>query len=127
MINASGTSPSKYISGIKSILSKVEGKKAKAEAKEEKVNLEDYVGFYNQQPWWSEEYVGVLNGKLVQMSLPIDNPGSSLSFLKHIEGDTFRRIRKDKKLGEAIIFERDENGKVVKYSQHGNYSTKIEH
>ena len=122
MINAGGTNPSKYVQGIKSIMKKVEKNPDSV-----KSDLSDYVGFYDQQPWWSEEYIGVLNGKLVSMSLPSDNPGNSLTFFRHIEGDTFKRIREDKELGEEIIFERDENGKVFRYSQHGNYSKKIEH
>ena len=120
MINASGANPAKYVAGIKSILSKVK------EPEKHDKDLSEYTGIYSQQPWWSEEYIGILNGKLVAMSLPNESPGSSLTFLKHIEGDTFRRIRKDKELGEAIIFERDENGKIVKFSQHGNFSVRIE-
>jgi len=119
MINASGTSPSKYISGIRSILDKVDSEITASEK-----DLTGYTGLYSQQPWWSEEYIGILNGKLVSMSLPAESP--SLTFFKHIEGDVFRRIRKDKELGEKIIFERDTSGEVVRFRQHGNYSTKIQ-
>jgi len=118
MINASGVNPGKYVAGMKSILSKV-----KDDSEETQTDLTDYTGYYNAQPWWSEEYYGELNGQLVSIGLPSDSP--SLTFYKHIEGDTFRRIRKDKELGETVVFDRDENGKVFRVKQHGNYSEKM--
>ncbi len=48
-----------------------------------------------------------------------------MTFFKHIEGDTFRRIRNDKELGETITFERDSNGEIIRVSSHGNYSVKM--
>ena len=121
MINASGTNPSKYISGIKSIMEKMEIQKDTIYA-----DFTEYTGIYSQQPWWSEEYIGVLNGKLVSMPLPNDSPGNSLTFFKHIGGDNFQRIREDNELGEMVLFERDENGKVIRFKQHGNFSVKVE-
>jgi hypothetical protein len=34
-------------------------------------------------------------------------------------------MRKDETLGEEVVFERDETGKVVRMWQHSNYTTKI--
>ncbi len=48
-----------------------------------------------------------------------------MSLLKHIEGDTFRRLRKDETLGEEVVFERDKIGKVIRMWQHSNYKDKI--
>ena len=48
-----------------------------------------------------------------------------LIFFKHIEGDTFRRIRDDEELGETLTFQRDENGKVVSMSKHGNFARRV--
>lgn len=124
MINSSGTNPSKYANGIGSILDKVKGSK-KSDSTDDKANLEDYVGYYSQQPWWSEEYISTWNGKLVTLGLPSDNPGNSMTFYKHIEGDTFRRIRDNDELGETLIFERDSNGNITRYISHGNYSNRI--
>ncbi|WP_321373898.1 serine hydrolase domain-containing protein [uncultured Draconibacterium sp.] len=118
MINASGTTPAKYISGIKNIMSEVKDK-----PEERTVDLDEYSGLYTEQPWWSEVYYGELNGQLVSMSLPTNSP--TLTFYKHIEGDTFKRIRKDKELGETVVFERDENSKVYRIKQHGNYSVRM--
>jgi len=122
MINAQGVSPSKYATGMRDIL-----KKATDKAKEEKaaVDLEAYVGHYNAQPWWGETAVLPWQGKLAVFGLPSENPAKGLTLLKHIEGDTFRRLRKDETLGEEVKFERDKTGKVVRMWQHSNYENKI--
>ena len=121
MINANGTSPNKYANGMHAILGKV---KAKAEVKDVK-DFSDYVGYYSSQPWWGEEYISSWNGKLVSLGLPAEKPAEAMTFYKHVEGDTFRRERKNKELGETLIFERDASGKVVRMKRHGNYSEKI--
>jgi hypothetical protein len=48
-----------------------------------------------------------------------------LTLLKHIEGDTFRRVRDDETLGEEVEFERDKTGRVFRMWQHSNYENKI--
>jgi CubicO group peptidase (beta-lactamase class C family) len=122
MINASGVSPSRYATGMREIL-----KKAKDKAKEEKaaVDLEDYAGLYDSQPWWGETAILPWQGKLAMFGLPSGNPAESLTLLKHIEDDTFRRVRKDETLGEEVVFERDKSGKVFRMWQHSNYENKI--
>ncbi len=127
MINANGTSPGTYADGINSILNEV-----KMPAKEESpdsgvavINLQDYAGFYDPMPWWGEDYVGVWYGKLVMLGLPAKNPGKSMTYYKHVEGDTFRRVRDDGELGETLIFERDKKSHVTRFITHGNYEPKI--
>ncbi len=124
MINASGTNPGKYIRGINSIISKVTPPKNEDETPE-KVDLSEYAGYYSPMPWWSEEYITTWNGKLVSIPLPSEKPGEAMTFYKHIEGDTFRRIRDDDELGETMVFERDKKGKIIQYKQHGNYSKRL--
>lgn len=128
MINANGTNPGKYANGIDAILSKVKAAKSNTstagETKAEK--LQEYVGYYSPMPWWSEEYISTWGDQLVVLGLPAEKPGNAMTFFKHIEGDTFRRIRADKELGETVVFQRDRNGKVISYKQHGNYSKKVE-
>ncbi|MEM9823463.1 MAG: serine hydrolase [Bacteroidota bacterium] len=126
MINAGGTSPNKYANGIRAILKKVKSGPA-ADSSKSKVNLEDYQGFYNLQPWWSELYISSWEGQLVTLGLPSNNPTDDMTFYKHIEGDTFRRVRKDDTLGETLIFKRDANGKVIRAERHSNnYLVRIE-
>jgi CubicO group peptidase (beta-lactamase class C family) len=121
MINAGGTSPRKYTSAMHSIMLKIET----ITKDNPKVNLVDYIGFYDDQPWASESYLGTWNGKLVSLSLSSDSPAKAMTFYKHIEGDTFKRIKDNGDLGEISSFERDENGKVIRVKSHQNYSVKM--
>ena len=121
MINANGTSPDKYGRAIYAIFSKAET----ISKEKPKVNLEDYTGYYSSQPWGSENYVGVWNGKLVRLNLPTDKPGSRMTMYKHIEGDTFKRIKDNGELGADVEFIRDDSGNVYKSKSHQNYSTKM--
>lgn len=127
MINSSGTNPMKYVMGMHALITKMTKKdpEPSSESTSPGKNLSEYTGYYNPMPWSSEEYIGTWNGKLVILSLPSDKPAESLSQFKHIEGDTFRRIRGDGELGETLIFERDAAGKIIRYSQHGNYTLRI--
>jgi hypothetical protein len=122
MINAQGVNPSKYAEGMREILKKAESTKKEDLAKG--VDLEDYTGIYNAQPWWSENVVFPWYGKLAVLGLPSTDP-SGFTLLKHIEGDTFRRVRKDKELGEEVLFERDKSGNVIRFWQNSNYKNKI--
>ena len=126
MINANGTNPHKYAIAMHAILQKVkdESKNGKV-AENSKKDMTDYTGYYSNQPWGSESYISSWEGKLVLLRLPSQSPAKSMIFLKHVEGDRFQKIRKDKEPGEIIVFERDKAGKVTRYSQHGNYSNKI--
>ncbi len=62
---------------------------------------------------------------LAVIGLPTDNPLEALSKLKHIAGNTFRRIRDDKSLAEEITFELGPDGEVLRMKQHSNYSERI--
>ncbi len=125
MINSSGTNPGKYIGGIHGILGKLKRPKAEEENKPAQADLKPYTGYYNSMPWSSEEYIGTWHGKLVMMDLPTDNPARAMTFFKHVEGDTFRRVRDNGELGETLVFERDENGTITRYQRHGNYTKKM--
>lgn len=124
MINANGTNPVKYVYGINKILSKVKVPNEKDSSKVK--DLKEYVGYFTDQPWEAEIYIGTWQGKLVTFSLPSNSPWESLTFFKQIDGDTFQRIRDDKELGETLVFERDENGEIIRFKRHGNYAKKID-
>ncbi len=125
MINAGGTNPGKYASGIHKLLEEYQS--AKTDSIASSTDLEDYTGFYSEQPWSSEVYVSPWKGKIALLNLPSDNPGGNLTLFKHIEGDTFRRIRDNGELGETLTFERNEQGEVYRMERHGNYSPRITH
>ncbi len=122
IINASGTNPGKYASGIHKILTKAESGKKDEEST---TDLTPYIGYYSSQPWGSETYIGSMNGKLYTIRLPTDNPVDAMTFYKHEEGDTFRRIRDNGEPGEALIFERNSDGEVIRMGSHNNSSPKI--
>jgi len=124
MINASGSNPNKYSNGIAAIMNKMKTTKKDVDI-EASQKLKDYVGYYNNTPWWGETYIATLNGKLVSLRLPSEKPAEAMTFYKHVEGDIFRRVRKDKTLGETLTFIRDQDGKITKIERHGNYSAKI--
>lgn len=116
MINANGTNPGGVARDLHAILQKVEEIKP---SKDSNVNLEEYVGFFSNQPWWSESYFGTWNGKLVNLDLPSQNPAESMTFYEYVEKDVFRRKRDDGSLGETLTFMRDSNGKIFKAKAHG--------
>ncbi len=119
MINAGGESPEVFAREIREVLSKVPG-----ERREVAVDLNAYSGLYNAQPWGSETLVMPWYGELAVIGLPNTNPDESMMLLRHIQGDTFKRVRRDKTLGEEVAFERDAKGKVVRMKQHNNFQTK---
>lgn len=123
MINALGTNPNKYFEGMLDILNKSE--KIDKDASPD-FSPDDYVGFYNQQPWQSESYIASWGDKLAILYLPADSPDNSMRLYQFVDVDTFKRIRSDDELGETLIFERDESGKVFRFKTHGNYSQRIE-
>jgi CubicO group peptidase (beta-lactamase class C family) len=122
MINAGGVSPGKYAAGMRDILKKAGGRDQEERAA---VDLEAYSGLYDAQPWGGETAVLPWQGELVVFGLPSENPADGMTLLKHVEGDTFRRIRSDETLGEEVVFERDGRGKVIRMWQHSNYESKI--
>ena len=128
MINANGTDPVKYVNGINGILNKVKisKKETPADDKMEKKNLQEYVGYYSRMPWSSEVFISTWGDMLVTLGLPSNNPSESMTFYKHIKGDTFRRIRDDEELGETFVFERDQKGKIINSTSHGNFLKKID-
>ncbi len=119
MINANGVNPNKYVYGIHELLKKVKTLKDD-QTDEDKKDLSAYIGYYN---WdiFEEVYISSWEGKLALLDLPSGSPAKSMVLYKHIEGDTFRRIRSNKELGEKLLFERDQNGKIIRMKVFENY------
>ena len=119
MINANGVNPNKYVYGIHDLLKKVKPKNDEL-LEEDNINWSEYEGYY----YWDiaeEVYISQWEGKLALLNLPSKSPADSMTLYKHIEGDTFRRIRSNEELGEKLLFERDQNGKIVNMKIHENY------
>lgn len=116
-------SPWQYASQMLNIYLKGEAEKQQMGAS---IDLEQFTGLYNGQPYESEKKVLIWYGHLAIINLPSRNPLEDMTLLQHIQGDVFRRIRRDNGLGDEIVFERDPNtGKVTKMWVHSNYSVKL--
>lgn len=121
MINAGGESPEMFAREFRNIISKIPKEKATLKSG---VNLADFSGTYSSQPWGSETVVVPWYGDLAILSLPNADPDESMTVVRHVEGNVFKRVRSDKTLGEEIVFERDAFGSVVKMWRHSNYSVR---
>ena len=114
--------PWRYASHMRNILLKGEKEEP---ARNGGVDLGQFTGLYNAQPWGSEKKVVSWYGHLAILRLPSDNPLEDMTLLRHIEGDVFRRVRRDEALGEEVRFERDPaTGKVIRMWEHSNYAQK---
>jgi CubicO group peptidase (beta-lactamase class C family) len=114
--------PWRYANHMRQIFLK--GEKEKQSNAE--VNLKEYTGLYNAQPLGSEKKVLRWYGHLAVLDLPSENPLEDMTLLQHVEGDIFRRIRRDETLGDKFVFERDKKtGKITKMWEHSNYSVKL--
>ena len=56
--------------------------------------------------------------------LPSDEPMDNIVRLKHVEGNIFRRVRRDEALGEEILFEM-EDGRAARFKRHSNYYERV--
>ncbi|WP_394748888.1 serine hydrolase [Spongiimicrobium salis] len=122
LINGNRSQTFKYLNGIKQILDHVKPLKNMAE---HKLNLKEYTGYYNMNPWNSEVYISSWAENLVVLQLPENSPGRRMMFYEHVGGDTFRYIKENGELGDTFTFERDQKGKVYRYVEGGNYKNKI--
>jgi CubicO group peptidase (beta-lactamase class C family) len=137
MANASGVNTAKYVTGMYDLVAPALKKAAGGEDEEagegadeagpraDAPPLDDYLGAYSVQPWGGEMAVVRWKGGLAVLPLPTDDPARALTRLEHQEGDTFRRVRGDDELGEPIVFERDDTGRVVRLRRFNNIYPRI--
>lgn len=84
-----------------------------------------YMGTYTGGLGGSETVVVRWKGGIATLSVPTDNPRQSLSELRHVEGDTFRRVGSDGEPGTEVIFETDGQGRVFRMRTPLNYRTRV--
>jgi hypothetical protein len=89
------------------------------------VDFERYVGRYVRGMGASETAVVRWKGGIATLRLPTDNPRGSLTVLRHVEGDTFRQVRRNGELGGEVIFDTDDQGRVIRMRNPINYSTRV--
>ena len=113
LINARGVTPTKYTRGIKNLMDQLKQENNK------KSNLfNDISGYYKSLPWNTENYLSSWGENIALISLP-SNSGNITKF-KPIEKDVFRRILKNKDLGEFLYILRDEKNNVTGFKRHQN-------
>ena len=122
MVNAQGVDVYKYSDQIFSLLSK----NISEDTTTTNIDLAIYKGNYDNYTWSGEVVIVPFKGKLIMLGVPTNKPADGIKEYKYIKKDTFRRIRPDDKtLGEELIFERDENGKVKNARSFSHYMNKI--
>lgn len=87
--------------------------------------LRKYAGTYGGQPWAGEIAVLPWEDGLAMLELPTMEPVKDLVKLKKTGENTFRRIRKDEKLGEEVVFEMGPDGKPIRFTHHSNYFPRV--
>ena len=125
MVNAMGLDPGLYIIRAHQMANRALtiAMKPPDEKESRAADLESYEGLY--QSAWAEAAVVQWEGELAMLYLPSGNPLEGLVKLKH-EGDhRFRHLRKDGELGEEILFEFDDSGRVLRLRRHNNYMDKV--
>lgn len=122
MINGNKNSTFKFLNGMKHILSKTIVSDSNREFT---INLKDYTGFYNMNPWNSEVYIMPWGKDLVMLQLPENSLEYGMRFYKHGKEDTFCQIDENGNTTDIITFERNKDGLVFRFKNGGNFKTKI--
>jgi hypothetical protein len=127
MTNANDVSPSPYAWEVYDIAAPaiLKALENPGQGKKGDEDLEKFVGRYDRA-LSREMYVLIMEGELAVISLPNDNPLDSLTRLKRVGENTFRRIRDDGNLGEEVVFELGPDGKVTCLIWHSNYAYRVD-
>ena len=88
-------------------------------------DLDRYVGRYVRGLGASETAVVRWKTGIAMLSLPTDTPRRALTELRRVEGNTFRQVRRDGELGGEVIFDTDDQGRVVRIRNPINYATRV--
>ena len=124
MTNAGGVNPGSYTRPIFDIVTPAiaKAKAGPAEEMETDPSLRQYVGRYDR-PLGGETHAMIMDGNLVTLSLPTDNPRPTK--LKKVGEHRFQRVRDDGELAEEVIFELGPDGEVVRMVRNSNYSIRV--
>ena len=127
LANANGVASEEWAQRLYDILSPglLEAVKEPGKGKAKDSGIGAYAGTYGNQPWAGETAFVPWDDGLAMLNLPARNPAKELVKLKKTGEHTFRRIRKDERLGETIVFEMGPYGRPVRYQQHNNYYPRV--
>lgn len=122
LANANRLNTPSVINGLIEILKRAESIEKNTN---QELDLSQYTGFYDVNPWNSEYYVASWGNDLMFLYLPAQSLKYALQHFKHVEGDTFQLVEDGKLSDEKVNFIRDDHGKVVKVKNGGNYHSRI--
>ena len=125
MANAQGVNATQYAQRLYDIVGPVVAAAAKEKDREAKPKVPDasllaYVGSYASAFSGTETAVVLWEDGLAMLPLPTTDPVTALVKIRKTGDHTFRRVRKDEVLGEAITFEVGPDGRALRYVQHSN-------
>jgi CubicO group peptidase (beta-lactamase class C family) len=122
MANAQGVNTTEFAQRVYEIVApavKAAAKPAPSEASKQKDELARYAGTY-ESGFAGEIAIVEWEDGLAALSLPTMDPVRGLMKLKKAGEHTFRRIRKDETLGEALVFEMGADGRAARMVWHSN-------
>ena len=127
LVSANRGNPYKYVNRVVDILERAEQiesieQKEKGKGKEKiELDLSQYEGFFNVNPWNSDYYIAKWGNDLVSLHFPVESLKYSMRYYQHVEGDNFQVVENGELTDEKIHFSRDKQGKVIKIHNMGNY------
>ncbi len=94
-------------------------------AEVEGVDLADYAGVYDGQPWSADYMLIPWAGGLTWLAADADEPAKSMWRLKPLGGDRFRVVTDTGAERDEVVFERDRAGNIHAVHQHSNSSRRL--
>ena len=123
LVSANRGNPYKYVNRVIALLERAEQINSIEQNIKEKteVDLSQYEGFFNVNPWNSDYYVAKWGNDLISLHFPVESFKYSFRRYQHVEGDNFQLVENGKLTDEKTHFSRDKQGNVVKIHNMGNY------
>lgn len=88
----------------------------------DQVNLSDYAGVYDGQPWGADFIMLPWAGGLGGFEAESDEPSGNIERLKPLGGDRFRVMTSRGEERDAVTFHRDVSGKVTHFERFGQFT-----
>jgi CubicO group peptidase (beta-lactamase class C family) len=89
-------------------------------------SLAPFIGSYDEFPWNGETIFFSWGGELASVSMPTMTPMNAMERYRRTGANTFRRVRKDKTLGEEVVFDLDANGRAIRVTTDSNPLPRME-
>lgn len=126
MANAQGVGATEYAQRMYEIVAPAikEAVKPSGSVKQPQAEMSRYAGTY-ESGFGGELAVVEWEDGLAAVSLPTVNPMRTLTKFKKVGEHTFRRVRKDEALGEAIVFELGADGRASRLIWHSNQFRRV--